>query len=698
MTSTPSPAARLQSAPGLFRRSAARPVHARACGWLGPTLALVVTLFAPSVGGQGQSTPPAPTGTGLIIGRVVDGDAGQPLGGAVVRVTLPATGRRQGASGDTEQMAFAVAGGVVFQAGAGNAQTTLAMMTDADGWFVFRDLPAGSLNFNTTLLGYAGGGYNQHQPDGPAQAFPIADGQQVSDLVLRMWKLGTISGTVTDEAGEPVIGTFVRILRYRILGGQPVLSMSGGGQSTDDRGQFRAFNLMPGDYVVSVPAGTTAVPASAVQALPATQNSFFDGAQPFMGPAMNGSGAPNVMGTGQRVGNMILQTGAGMSGLVPPPASSSGQLFVYPTVFYPNATSSSHATVITLKSGEARTGVDMVLPLLPTVRVSGSVNGPDGPVRGVGVHIVTADADQGFLADTSPDDVATSMTDPGGQFTLLGVPRGQYLLKVIRGAGRGMVQAPDGTFSLQSNNDPTLWAAVPVVVDQADVTGLVISLQPGVKVSGRVVFDGASTQPSATQLQRPGVRLLPAQPGGGRMGNPGMANQQSLINPDGTFSSAGLVPGRYSVIAPTWPLLKWIVKDLVADGKDVSDAPLDITGSDVTSLVVTLTDQPAQLSGVVRDLSSRPDPNALVVVFPADRRAWGWPNGIHTKNAHVTTTGTYTLTRLPPGDYELAAIPDGWQSSWQDPTMLERIAASATLVHLKVGETRTEDLRTATIR
>jgi hypothetical protein len=653
------------------------------CAWALPLLALCIVLSGPTLYGRHQ-TPQTqqttPTGTGLVLGRTVDGDTGLPIAGAIVQVQLPATGRgRETAPGAPAPVQ-----------GGQNGPPRLVMMSDSDGWFVFRNLPAGAISFSAELVGYGGGGYNQHQPNGPSEPLTIAEGQQVGDVTLRMWKLGSITGTVTDETGEPMVGTFVRVLNRRMIGGRAVLSLSGGGRSTDDRGVFRAYDLLPGEYVLCVPATAVTVSVAAVQAA----------AEADVSPGglilANGVGPSLRTGAGQRVGDLILTTDQpGRGSAVPPAATDAGVLSVYPTLFYNNVTVSARATVVTLKSGEARTNVDFQLPLLTAYKVSGSVSAPDGPAKGMALHLLTADPDEG-LSDTAPDDVATSITDPQGQFTFLGVPRGQYVLKAASGPAQRLTQAADGSVSITRSTDATLWASVPVAVEQADLAGLTVALQPGLQVTGRVVFEGVSPQPNEQQLQR-GIRLAPTQGAGGRAAGPGI-NVPVPIGADGTFSSTGYVPGRYSVIAPTWPVLKWSLKSVTLAGADVSDVPVEIAAGDLTNLVVTYTDQPAHLSGTVRDLSGRPDPNALVVVFPVDRHAWGWPNGLHTKSAPASTTGLYTLSTLAPGDYEIAAIPNGWQSTWQTPAMLEQIVASATRVQLKVGETRTEDLKTMTIR
>ena len=668
-----------------------------AIAWAASLFALALTALAPSLSGSGQNPqpnaqPPKATGNGLIVGRLVDADAGTPIAGAIVTVTLPATAAPRGSGNGIGALDSAVLIQIAQSGefvGGGGAQQVVQMLTDSDGYFVFRDLPPGSYNFRASLAGYTGGGYNQRRAELPGQPLVLGDGQQIGDLTLKMWKMASISGTVTDENGDPVVGAFVRVLRRSIVGGHPVLALSGFGRSTDDRGQYRAFDIPPGDYVVCVPAVAVTAPAAGGEM----------GGNMLTGPngavVMINPGGPVLNGSGQRVGDLVLQTGApGRGSAVPPPVADNGKVFVYPTIFYPAAMTSSRATVISLKSGEARASVDMQLPLLPTVRVSGTIIGPDGPATGLAVHLVSADPDQG-LVETAPDDVATSTTNGQGQFTFLGVPRGQYQIKVTRQPPPMLNTAADGSVSLGRGSTPAQWAAAPVSADTTDVTGLSLILQTGYSVSGRLVFEGTSPQPTAQQLGRGGVRLVQSQGGGGRAAAAG--NAFVTTNPDGTFSGAGFVPGRYSVIPQQWPALKWVVKSLIAGGNDVSDAPIDLAG-DVSNLIVTFTDNPAHVSGIVRDASGRPDPNAVVALFPPDPRAWGWPNGIHTKSAPVGASGAFTFSNLPAGDYMMVAVPDGWQNTWRDPAVLEKLAPQATRVQLRDGETRTEDLRTVTIR
>jgi|SRR5579864_310277 len=667
--------------------------RARPLAYGASLLALATTLYAgiaaQAGGGQTTATTPAPVGTALVVGRTVDGDSGTPLSGVAVGLTVAAASGPSAAAGRA----------------AGDAELPMDgnrnvfELSDQDGWFAFRDLPAGDVTLRTGLPGYTGGGYNQRRPDGTGQPLSLTDGQRVGNVTLRLWKNASITGTVTDEAGEPVVGAFVRVLSRTVVGGRVAVQMSGFGRSTDDRGVYRAYGLPPGDYVLCVAQTTTTIPKATVTAAIEQRNQQTSGlpAPIFFG---GGGGFPpgRLDGSGQQVGDLLMQL---QSQGVPPPSSEGGPLYVYPTVFYLGVTTSARATALTLKSGDERTSVDFHLTPVPTFRVSGLIAGPDGPAGSIALHLVTADPDMVSLMDTAPDDVAAAVAAPDGRFTLLGVPRGQYVLQAMRAPRQAAAVDSSGNITINANTpETTLWASVPVSVGDADVSSVSLALQPGLTVTGRLVFAGASPPPTPDQLQqqRPGVRLQPLHTAGGRAGGPGFPNLMQSTAADGSFTLKGYIPGPYSLIPPRWPALKWIVKSIAVADADVSDLPIVIGASDVANVAVAYTDQPAHLTGTVRDLSGHPDPNTLVVLFPPDNKAWGWPNGLHTRSTTVSPTGTFSITTLTPGTYRIAAIADDWQTGWQDPAFLARLVPFATTLEIRDGESRTLDLKTAEIR
>ena len=79
-----------------------------------------------------------------------------------------------------------------------------------------------------------------------------------------------ITGRIFDEFGDPAAAVMVRALRHRYVDGQRQLTplsegievlANGGGDITDDLGQFRIYGLAPGDYYVSAlfsPSGESA--------------------------------------------------------------------------------------------------------------------------------------------------------------------------------------------------------------------------------------------------------------------------------------------------------------------------------------------------------------------------------------------------------------------------------------------------------
>src|SRR5262245_1040995 len=87
-------------------------------------------MMMPGMGPRGAT---AKTGTGRINGRVVSAETGQPVRRAQVRLSSPESGVK-------------------------------LSMTDADGRFDFRELPAGRFTLSATKSGYVQVAYGQSRP------------------------------------------------------------------------------------------------------------------------------------------------------------------------------------------------------------------------------------------------------------------------------------------------------------------------------------------------------------------------------------------------------------------------------------------------------------------------------------------------------------------------------------------------------
>lgn len=161
-------------------------------------------------------------GTAVIAGRVVAADTGRPLRRA--RVLVTGDGRPHVASTD-EQGRYRVAG-----------------------------LPAGTYIVTAAKSGFVDGGYGQRRSLRTNVPLEISDGQQASNIDLKLTRGGVVTGHVLDEEGEPLARAMVTVLRQQFVRGEKQLTSAGWDQ-TDDRGQYRIFGLPPGDYYVSATAG-----------------------------------------------------------------------------------------------------------------------------------------------------------------------------------------------------------------------------------------------------------------------------------------------------------------------------------------------------------------------------------------------------------------------------------------------------------
>lgn len=650
-------------------------------------------------------TAPLSKGTGLILGQVVDGSSGQPVidatvtltvpgalngrrGGTVVTTTLGATGAGAGLAGVS--MPFAGAPG-------GNR-----LLTDDQGRFVFHDLPAGSFSLTAVAPGYVPGALGQPRPNGPSHPIDLADGERKVDTKIRLWQYAVISGSVLDEVGEPAVGVALRVLRRTTASGRARLSVAGGA-TTDDRGEFRIPSLVPGDYLLAIPESQVTMPVATVQAL-------MDGVLSGRGAAMMdvvASGGPMPTPEGRRVGDNLLQSAAGQNAPVPPQAD--GRIGAYLTLYYPLATSPAQASVVTLRSGEEKAGLNLQLRVAPTATVRGTVIGPNGPVANAPVKLTPVSVDDAGIE--SGFETASTLTRADGSFTLLAVPAGQYAARVTkmprppipaaRGAGglAGMFFGGAAASNSAGQTDVPLYGQVAVAISGLDVTTSV-ELREGATLSGRIEFVGAATPPQPKQRQALTVTLTSIDGRAFGTGPSFVGQAASPANADesGQFKTAGYPPGLYTVSVGGQLPPGWTLKSVIVNGKDALSAPLELSAADVGGAVVTYTDKVGQITGAVRGITL--NASATVIVFPVDYQAW-IANGMsprRTRQSAASPAGVYTVTGLLPGDYFVVAVDDNDVTDNQDTALFERLARIAGRVTLGDGEKKTADLTVVRVK
>ncbi|HET9373237.1 MAG TPA: carboxypeptidase-like regulatory domain-containing protein [Vicinamibacterales bacterium] len=629
------------------------------------------------------------TGTGVILGKVIDAGTGSPIGGAIVTM-VSRPGNATSAEAEAERQAALAAAGLVPSTGPSSER----IVTDSDGRFVLRDLPAGPLSISSQASGYLPGGFGRQRPDGPSRPVALENGERRTDVIIRMWKYAVIAGTVVDEVGDLAVGIGVRLVRISRTGGARRLT-SGAFIYTDDRGRFRFPFISPGEYLVAVPSATVTVPISNVAAF---YQQLAAGNSSAMLREQMASGAPTASAGGLRVGDQLLQTPSiiGRS-LAPPPLAADGRLRAYRTVYFPAAATAAEATVIRLASGETRDDVALQLRLESTVTVSGEVMGPDGPVANIGVKLLPAGSEE--LTSDTGFETATTATDAAGRFVLLGVAPGSYTARVLR------VPRPGGPVDISQMTmvggslvtppsmpppgapvEPVWWAAQPLSVGESDIANVNLTLREGAKLSGRIVFEGAAEKPGPDRLRVIGISL-------GATAGTSVPTVPARPDAEGRFTTMGYPPGRYfvnaSAVAP-----QWTVKSVMVDGRDASADPIDLEGSDITGVVITYTDKPTTIAGTVTG-SGRGDVDAVVIVIPADYRRWmdAGMSTRRTRQVSANRTGAYTLPNLPAGEYLIAAFDAGVAINLEDPQFIAELVRVATPIRLADGERREQPLK-----
>ncbi len=170
-----------------------------------------------------RDTTPAPRArTGVIRGRVVRADTGEPLRRVQVRIDEWHTGDQSGPA---------------------------ATMTDADGRYELTHLASGRYQLKATRGGYVEVAYGQRRPFEWGRPLELDEGAVLQNIDFALPPGAVVTGRVVDEAGEAVAHVSVSLNRRRYMDGARRLVAESGG-STDDRGEFRIFGVPPGDYVI----------------------------------------------------------------------------------------------------------------------------------------------------------------------------------------------------------------------------------------------------------------------------------------------------------------------------------------------------------------------------------------------------------------------------------------------------------------
>lgn len=431
-----------------------------------------------------------------------------------------------------------------------------SVITDSDGRFSFEHLAAGKYSLSAERSGFPAQSFDQHELY--ASAIAVGNGLKATGLVFRLQPEAVISGTIQDEADEPVRDAEVILFHRAVEDGRLTTHVIRQTQ-TDDQGGYRFGGLLDGTFLIAVRARPWYVQTAQVwnSGEPVTTNADLDVA--------------------------------------------------FPTTFYPGVTGPDEAAPIAIRSGD-QVSADFVLQALPAVRLHIQQANPDPahPITGslsqrlfddfegyiqtqnmwhskvftisgfapgnYTVHVNSADGkgggehtqDLAIMGDTTVDPDAMSSAASvkvSGTLRIAGYTGslsnavvqlervGQRKLEGSRVSADGsfeLTQLPSGTYEVRLFNMPDVYVQSVsgagasgrfVKIGSSDVSLVVNAAKGAGKITG-TVMQGDSPQPGAMVL------LAPDDP---RRNASLFRRDQS--DSDGTFTLSNVLPGHYTLMA-----------------------------------------------------------------------------------------------------------------------------------------------------
>jgi hypothetical protein len=192
-------------------------------GGVGPSNLVGPTSTQPSV--SPQTTKPEDLCS--VAGQVVSAVTGEPIRRASVSLI-----RSELAPGETEP-------------------TTYSTQSNSGGQFALKDIEPGKYLLTANRSGYIHFTYGARDPMRPGAALSLIRQQHMTDLALKLTPQAVIMGRIMDDEGEPVENARVALQGYRYINGRKQLMATGGGNTTNDLGEYRVFGVAPGKYYLS---------------------------------------------------------------------------------------------------------------------------------------------------------------------------------------------------------------------------------------------------------------------------------------------------------------------------------------------------------------------------------------------------------------------------------------------------------------
>jgi hypothetical protein len=501
------------------------------------------------------------------------------------------------------------------------------VLTDDTGTFDFTELPAGRYTLSVSKSGFVSLSYGQRRPLQAGTPLQLADGQQLKGIQFQLPRGSVISGRVLDEDGDAMPGVAVRVMRYQYLQGERRLTPAGNGQ-TDDKGLYRVWGLMPGDYYV---------------------NAVARGGGPMGGPGgPGGFGGPGGRGGGRFGG---------------PGGPADAEQINYAPTYYPGVPSVAEAKAVSVGLSQEVLDINFSMQLVRVSRISGIVTNADGtPVTSGTVNLLP---ESGGARGNQIGVNFGGRIQWDGAFQINNVAPGRYVLRA-----RG------------DDSETPQFASQPLTVSGADLDDVLVTVSGGATITGTISFlPGGSPAPDYTQF-----RITAPSTDQSDFG----PQPNARVDKDGRFSIAGVSAGAH-LVRPSNGSRTWILKSVTVGDRDVTDTPVQVrSGETLAGVTVVFTDKQSEINGTLTTSSGTPMPDYTVLAFGTDPSLWR-PQSRQIMTARPDQTGKYRIRGLPPGDYYVTTVDPAEQGEWFEPAYLDEHRAGAARIVLGDGDVKTKD-------
>ncbi len=155
--------------------------------------------------------------------------------------------------------------------GPGGTGKSLIATTNDNGSFTLDPVEPASYLLGAQHPGYLTARYGARSPLAPGQNLTIRAGQTLQDLHIELTPQAVITGRITDQNGDPLQKASVYALRRGWSQGVRALTLTAPAATTNDLGEYRIPNLLPGPYYLAA-TDRTAVPLGFQQDAPKEAN------------------------------------------------------------------------------------------------------------------------------------------------------------------------------------------------------------------------------------------------------------------------------------------------------------------------------------------------------------------------------------------------------------------------------------------